>query len=51
MDESAKPPMTTRKIVAEGFLIGFFSTLGMMAAFSVVQNRERIKSAVKVLTA
>jgi len=31
------------------FGVGFMSTLGMMAAFTVVQHRDKIKTALKVL--
>jgi hypothetical protein len=30
-------------------MVGFASTIGMMTAFAVIQNRQRIKNAVKIL--
>ena len=40
-----------RHMLAEGFVVGFASTAGMMFAYTVVINRSRIKAAFKALAA
>jgi len=44
---NTKPQKSNGSLLAEAFLAGFASTVGMMAAFAAYQNRYRIREFVK----
>jgi len=50
-EQETRTSIKPKHVYWESFCVGFASTCGMMAAFYVVQNRAKVKAAVKALLA